>query len=60
MIILFTSHSLMFGFKKHCPMCGIDVEKESGIVKFGKFFCCTSHAEQYGGRESASQLLRKR
>ncbi|MGH9983780.1 MAG: hypothetical protein ACRD8W_07480 [Nitrososphaeraceae archaeon] len=37
----------MFRLKKHCPMCGIGVDKELGIKRFGKYFCSTSHAEQY-------------
>ena len=29
----------MLWLKHHCPICGIDIEKESGIKRFGKYFC---------------------
>lgn len=34
-------------FKKHCPICGMTVEKETGIVRFGKYFCSEEDAEEY-------------
>ena len=38
----------MFGlFKKHCPTCGMDVEKEKAIKRFGEYFCSEEHAEGY-------------
>lgn len=33
--------------QKHCPICGMDVDKETGIKRFGKFFCSADHANQY-------------
>jgi len=33
--------------QKHCPVCGMDVEKESAIKRFGKYFCSEEHANQY-------------
>lgn len=41
----------MFGFKNHCPVCGIDVEKEIGIKRFGKYFCSDSHAEVFSKKK---------
>ncbi|MDE1845317.1 MAG: hypothetical protein KGI10_08330 [Thaumarchaeota archaeon] len=37
----------MFGFKKHCPVCGIDVKKETSLERFGKYFCSSDHAQKY-------------
>lgn len=34
-------------FKKYCPVCGQEVEKNKAIVRFGKYLCSTEHAEQY-------------
>jgi len=39
---------MVFGlFKKHCPVCGMAVEKEKAINKFGEYFCSEEHAEAY-------------
>jgi len=37
----------MFGLTKHCPVCGIDIKKETGIKRFGKYLCSDEHAKQY-------------
>jgi len=37
----------MFGLTKQCPVCGIDVKKETGIKRFGKYICSDEHAKQY-------------
>jgi endogenous inhibitor of DNA gyrase (YacG/DUF329 family) len=37
----------MFGFSKHCPICGMDVTKEISIKRFGKHFCSNSCVEKY-------------
>ncbi|MBI1828643.1 MAG: hypothetical protein HY222_06495 [Thaumarchaeota archaeon] len=37
----------MFGSTKHCPVCGMDVNKESGIKRFGKYLCSEEHAQRY-------------
>lgn len=37
----------MFGFTKHCKICGIDLQKENTIKRFGKSFCSDEHANQY-------------
>jgi len=34
-------------FKKHCPICGKDVEKDKAIKRFGKYFCSEEHAEEH-------------
>ena len=38
---------MMFGFKKHCPICGMDVNKENSIKRFGKHLCSESCADKY-------------
>jgi len=37
----------MFGLKKHCKICRIDLEKSQEIKRFGKSFCNEEHANQY-------------
>lgn len=37
----------MFGFTKHCKICGIDLQEDSVIKRFGKSFCSDEHANQY-------------
>lgn len=34
-------------FSKHCPVCGIDVDKEMGIKRYGKYFCSEDHAQDF-------------
>ncbi len=34
-------------FEKHCPVCGMDVKKEIGVKRFGKYFCSVDHGEKY-------------
>lgn len=47
--VLFITARIMFKnlFKKHCPVCEKEVEKDKAAVRFGKFFCCEEHAEEY-------------
>lgn len=40
----------MFGFSKHCQVCGVDVKKETGIKRFGKYLCSEEHAEQFAAK----------
>jgi uncharacterized protein len=42
----------MFGFSKHCPICGMDVKKETSIKRFGKHFCSNSCVEKYLQRKA--------
>ena len=35
-------------FKKYCPICGMDVDKNKGMKRFGKYFCSEKHADEYG------------
>lgn len=38
----------MFGlFKKYCPVCGKEVEKNKAIIRFGKHLCSEEHAEEH-------------
>ncbi|MEX2059799.1 MAG: hypothetical protein WD966_01890, partial [Nitrosopumilaceae archaeon] len=37
----------MFGFKKHCTICGIDLQNQQATKRFGKFFCSGEHASEY-------------
>jgi len=37
----------MFGFKKHCPICGMDIDKEMTIKRFGKYLCSESCAQKF-------------
>ena len=34
-------------FKKHCPICGMDVDESSSVKRFGKHFCSADHAEKF-------------
>lgn len=46
----------MFGLlKKHCPVCGMDVDKDSSVKRFGKYFCSTEHAEKFGETKASRQ-----
>ncbi len=39
---------MVFGlFKKHCPICGVDVEGDKAVVCFDKYLCSQEHAEEY-------------
>jgi YHS domain-containing protein len=33
--------------QKHCPVCGMDVDKRTAAKRFGKYFCSEKHASQY-------------
>ena len=33
--------------KSYCDVCGIDVEQDSNLKRFGKFFCSKEHMEAY-------------
>lgn len=34
-------------FLKHCPVCGIDVDKEVSIKRYGKYFCSRDHVQDF-------------
>lgn len=34
-------------FSKHCPVCGIDVNKEMSIKRYGKYFCSKDHVQDF-------------
>ena len=42
-------------FKKHCPICGMAVEKEKAITRFGKYFCSEEDAEAYRKKMASEQ-----
>jgi len=46
----------MLGFATYCPTCGIDVEKEKGIKRFGKYFCSEEHAQDYSKLRMANEI----
>lgn len=47
---------MAFGFfKKHCPVCGMDVDKEKAIKRFGEYFCSEEHAEEYRQKMAKEQ-----
>lgn len=50
---------MVFGlFKKHCPICGMDVDKEKAMKRFGEYFDSDDHAEEY--RKKLAQEESKR
>ena len=50
----------MFGFSKHCPICGMDVKKETSIKIFGKQFCSNNCVEKYLQRKAEEKLQPRR
>lgn len=34
-------------FSKHGPICGIDVDKEMSIKRYGKYFCSKDHVQDF-------------
>jgi YHS domain-containing protein len=46
MAIHATEHMLGL-LQKHCPVCGMDVDKNTALKRFGKYFCSEEHASQY-------------
>jgi len=46
----------MFGLlKKHCPVCGMDVDNDSSVKRFGKHFCSVEHAEKFAEANASQQ-----
>lgn len=37
----------IFGGRKKCPICGMDVTEQSGIKKHGEIFCSQACIEEY-------------
>jgi hypothetical protein len=33
--------------QKYCPVCGMDVDKNTAIKRFGKYFCSDEHVSEY-------------
>ncbi|MCP6726658.1 MAG: hypothetical protein KJI69_01280 [Patescibacteria group bacterium] len=45
---------MVFGlFEKHCPVCGMEVNKEDAILRFDKYLCSEECAE--GWRKKLAQ-----
>ena len=42
-------------FEKHCPMCGMEVKKDTAIKRFGKYLCSEQHADEFVEREQQRQ-----
>lgn len=47
-------------FEKHCPICGIDIKKETAVKRFGKYFCSDKHAQQYVAKKEEEEERRAR
>ena len=47
-------------FKKHCSVCGMDVDKEMGIKRFGKYFCSDEHGSKYAKMRMANETSSRR
>lgn len=45
----------MFGMKKHCEVCGMDVNEETSTKRFDKHFCSESHALQYAEKRMSEK-----
>ena len=45
----------MFGLTKHCPVCGIDVKKETAFKRFGEYLCSDEHATKYVERRTEEE-----
>lgn len=43
----FVCKAMLGLLQKHCPVCGMDVDKNIAIKRFGKYFCSDEHASQY-------------
>jgi hypothetical protein len=41
-------------FRKYCEICGVQLKKGKGVVRFGKYFCSEEHAEQYAREKQVS------
>ncbi len=50
----------MFGLSKHCPICGMDVKKENGIKRFGKYFCSDNCVEQFLQKKATEEQKKPR
>lgn len=46
--------------KPYCEVCGIDVNSDTELKRFGKFFCSNEHMEQYVKAKQTELGLDKR
>lgn len=45
----------MLGLDTYCPICGMDVERETGTKRFGKYFCSEDHVLKYAERRGKEE-----
>jgi hypothetical protein len=45
--------------QKHCPVCGMDIDKRTATKRFGKYLCSEKHAEQYAQMKMESEADRE-
>ncbi len=49
---------IVFGlFKKYCQICGMKVDKNKDIVRFGEHFCSEEHAQQFVDERKKMDIL---
>jgi hypothetical protein len=41
--------------EKHCSVCGMDVDKNTALKRFGKYFCSEDHADRYAEMRIAKE-----
>jgi uncharacterized protein len=46
--------------QKHCPVCGMDVDKDAAVKRFGKYFCSEEHSKQYAEMKMAKDMDSRR
>lgn len=49
----------MFGMRKHCHVCGVDIKKEVNVKRFGEYFCNEEHAQQYVAKKMEQERVRE-
>lgn len=42
-------------FKKHCPICGMEVDKDKAVARFGKYFCSDNCLGKYQEKLEAAE-----
>lgn len=45
--------------QKHCPVCGMDVDKNTAMKRFGRYFCSEEHAGQYAEMKMRRDVERR-
>jgi hypothetical protein len=57
-ICCFLIKAMLGLLQKHCPVCGMDVDKNTEIKRFGKYFCSEDDAKQYAEMKMAGDVER--